>query len=102
MQTHTGLAFHNAFNDRVLWYRKTTADRSNVLLVAVSLDPHAAQQAAVELPLWEWGLPDHAALDAEDLMRGHRFTWLGKVQQLRLDPADLPFGIWRVRPAEGL
>jgi len=99
LHSHLGLAFHNAFNDRVLWFRKQSADRSNVLLVAVSLDPHAVQQAAVELPLWEWGLPDHAALDAQDLMRGHAFTWTGKVQQITLDPAELPFGIWRVRPA---
>ncbi len=101
LQTHLGLAFLNAFNDRVLWYRKATPDRGNVVLCAVSLDPHAVQEASVELPLWEWGLPDHAALEAEDLMRGHGFTWQGKVQRLRLDPHGLPFGIWRVRPAEG-
>ncbi len=102
LHSHLGLAFHNAFNDQVLWYRKQSADRSNVLLIAVSLDPHAVQQAAVELPLWEWGLPDHAALEVEDLMRGYSFTWTGKVQQIRLDPHELPFGIWRVRPAEGV
>lgn len=102
LQTHLGIAFHNAFNDQVLWYRKATADRSNVVLCAVSLDPHNVQEAAVELPLWEWGLPDHAALEAEDLMTGWQFTWHGKVQRLRLDPGGLPFGIWRVRPAGGL
>ena len=101
LQTHLGLAFHNAFNDQVLWYRKATPDRSNVVLCAVSLDPHHVQEASVELPLWEWGLPDHAALEAEDLMRGYRFVWHGKVQRLRLDPHELPFGLWRVRPAEG-
>ncbi|SDB15994.1 maltotransferase domain-containing protein [Belnapia rosea] len=102
LQTQMGLAFHNAFNDNVLWYRKATAERDNCILVAVSLDPHHVQQASVELPLWEWGLPDHAALEAEDLMRGHRFTWQGKMQQIRLDPGELPFGIWRVRPAGGI
>ncbi|MDI3306209.1 MAG: hypothetical protein QJR07_03830 [Acetobacteraceae bacterium] len=102
LQTHMGLAFHNAFNDRVLWYRKATPDRGNVVLCAVSLDPHNVQEATVELPLWEWGLPDHAALEAEDLMRGHRFIWHGKVQRLRLDPGDLPFGLWRVRPVGGV
>ncbi|MFC7692625.1 hypothetical protein ACFQY5_26635 [Paeniroseomonas aquatica] len=99
LQSHLGLAFHNASNDQVLWYRKESPDRSNVLLVAVSLDPRAAQAATVELPLWEWDLPDSGALEAEDLMRGSRFTWQGKTQQIRLDPAELPFGIWRVRPA---
>lgn len=101
LQDHMGLAFHNAFDDAVLWYRKATPDRSNVLLVAVSLDPHAPREATVELPLWEWGLPDHASLEAEDLMHGHRFAWHGKHQRIRLDPAHLPFGIWRVRPAVG-
>lgn len=102
LQSHLGLAFHHAFNDQVLWFRKQSADRSNVLLIAVSLDPHAVQQASVEVPLWEWGLPDHATLEVEDLMRGHSFTWSGKVQQITLDPHELPFGIWRVRPAGGV
>nr|WP_282571885.1 alpha-1,4-glucan--maltose-1-phosphate maltosyltransferase [Roseomonas acroporae] len=102
LQSHLGIAFHNAFNDQVLWYRKQSGDRTNVVLCAVSMDPHNVQEADVELPLWEWGLPDHATLEAEDLMRGTRFAWTGKVQRLRLDPNDLPFGIWRVRPAGGI
>jgi starch synthase (maltosyl-transferring) len=98
LQSHLGLAFHNAFDDAVLWYRKATPDRSNVVLVAVNLDPHHAREASVELPLWEWGLPDYAALEAEELMTGHRFVWRGKMQQIRLDPTWLPFAIWRVHP----
>jgi starch synthase (maltosyl-transferring) len=101
LQDHLGLAFLNAYDDQVLWYRKQSPDRSNVVLVAVSLDPHHAHEVSVEIPLWEWGLPDHETLEAEDLMHGHRFAWQGKVQRLRLDPAGLPFGIWRVRPARG-
>ncbi|HEV7268684.1 MAG TPA: alpha-1,4-glucan--maltose-1-phosphate maltosyltransferase [Falsiroseomonas sp.] len=102
LQTHLGVAFHNAFNDQVLWYRKATEDRGNVVLCAVSVDPHHLQETSVEVPLWEWGLPDDAALEVEDLMRdGRRFTWHGKMQRIRLDPSDLPFGIWRVRPAGG-
>jgi len=31
-------------------------------------------------------------------MRGRRFVWQGKNQRLRLDPADLPFAIWRIAP----
>ncbi len=99
LQSHLGVTFHNAFNDQVLWYRRATEDGSNTLLCAVSLDPFAAQEADVELPLWEWELPDEAALDAEDLFTGERFTWHGKPQRLRIDPGVRPFGIWRVRPA---
>ena len=62
------------------------------------MDPFNAQEASFEVPLWEWGLPDHASIEAEDLMRGNRLTFAGKMQHLRLDPADLPFAIWRLRP----
>ena len=68
-----------------------------MLLVAVSLDPLSAQEADVELPLWRWRLPDHAALGATELVSGAQFTWQGKRQHLRLTP-DAPYAIWRVRP----
>jgi starch synthase (maltosyl-transferring) len=69
-----------------------------MILVAVSLDPRDVQEAAIEIPLWEWGLPDHESLTATCLIRGHRFVWTGKQQRIRLDPADLPFAIWQVTP----
>lgn len=98
LQSHLGVAFHNAFNDNILYFAKATPSGDNTILVAISLDPHNVQEADFEVPLWTWGLPDHAAVVAEDLMRGGRAVWTGKVQHLRLDPHDLPFGIWRVAP----
>lgn len=98
LQWHRGLAFHTAVNDRVLWYRKANVDRSNVVLVAVSLDPFAPQSAAVEVPLWEWGLGDDATLTVDDLMHGGTAIWHGKHRTITLDPGTLPFGIWRARP----
>ncbi len=96
LQTHLGLQLYNAWNDNILLFGKRTADLSNFILVAVNLDPFNAQEAHFELPLWEFGLPDHASMHGEDLMNGHRWTWHGKVQWTRLDPACLPFGIWRL------
>jgi len=98
LQSHRGLAFHQAANDRVLWYRKANVDRSNVLLIAVSLDPFATQSADVEVPLWEWGLPDHEALIVDDLVSGGRDVWVGKYRTVTLDPRVLPFAVWRARP----
>jgi len=97
LQSHRGLAFHNAFNDRVLWYRKSNVDRSNVVLIAVSLDPFGPQWANVEVPLWEWGLNDDGAVAVTDLMRGGNDVWQGKNRTIHLDPRTLPFGIWRAR-----
>jgi starch synthase (maltosyl-transferring) len=98
LQTHLGVTFYNAFNDQILLYGKLSASRAEMVLVAVSLDPHNVQEATFELPLWEWKLPDHGSARIEDLMRGHSTVWTGKLQHVRLDPVDLPFAIWRVVP----
>ena len=97
LQTHLGFQAYTAWNDNILYFGKRTADLSNFILIAVSLDPHHAQEAHFELPLWELGLPDDADLHGEDLMNGHRWTWHGKVQWMRIEPWHLPFGIWRIQ-----
>lgn len=96
LHTHLGLQVYNAWNDNILYFGKRTADGKNFILVAVSLDPFNAQEAHFELPLWELGLPDDAATQGEDLMNGHRWTWYGKTQWMRIEPWHQPFGIWRI------
>ncbi|MDH6264624.1 starch synthase (maltosyl-transferring) [Rhizobium sp. SG_E_25_P2] len=97
LHSHLGLTLLPAYNDNVMFFEKASEGRENVLLIAVSLDPHAPQEADVEIPLWKWNLPDDGALSVEDLIGGHRFAWRGKWQRLRLDPQGLPFSIWRAR-----
>jgi starch synthase (maltosyl-transferring) len=99
LQSHLGVTFYPAFNDQMLLYGKQQPGGHEMILVAVSLDPHNVQEAAVEVPTWAWGLPDDATLAATDLIRGHRFVWTGKRQRIRLDPAELPYAIWRIAPA---
>ena len=107
LQNHLGVRFYHASDDAVLYFARfmpasaggTGAFGDDVLLAAISLDPRAPREADIELPLWEWGLPDHAALLAEDLMSGKPFTWRGKHQHIRLDPHALPFALWHVRPS---
>ncbi|MNE29716.1 Alpha-1,4-glucan:maltose-1-phosphate maltosyltransferase 2 [compost metagenome] len=99
LQTHLGVAFYHAWNDNILYFGKRTAERDNFILVAVSLDPHNAQEAHFELPLWELGLDDTADTLGEDLMSGHRWTWHGKTQWMRIEPWHLPFAIWRIEKA---
>lgn len=98
LQTHLGLSFYNAWNDNILYYGKMPPSGDEMILIAVSLDPHNAQEADFELPLWEWGLPDDAGVTVEDLVAERRFEWRGKVQHMRLDP-DRPYALWRVKPA---
>jgi starch synthase (maltosyl-transferring) len=90
------LRFHTAHDDSVLFYGKATANRDNVVWVAVNLDPHAAREAVIELPLQELGLGKDAVVEAEELLRGERFRWHGHRQAVRLDPRVNPCMIWRV------
>ncbi|RON09707.1 alpha-1,4-glucan--maltose-1-phosphate maltosyltransferase [Pseudomonas brassicacearum] len=96
LHSHLGLQVYTVWNDNILYFGKRIADGSNFILVAVSLDPFNAQEAHFELPLWEMGLPDDAVTQGEDLMNGHRWTWYGKTQWMRIEPWNQPFGIWRI------
>lgn len=109
LQQHLGVRFLPANDDGILYFARylpkghdpDAGFGDDVLLAAVSLDPRSPREADIELPLWEWGLPDHGYLIAEDLMHGHRFHWHGKHQHIRLDPHSLPFALWHVRPGRG-
>ena len=101
LQSHLGVTFYNAFNDHIIYYAKNAPGRLDKLLVAVNLDPHNPQECDFEVPLWEWNLPDDECLEAEDLLRDYQFTWHGKIQHLRLEPAT-PYAIWRVWPRQGI
>jgi starch synthase (maltosyl-transferring) len=95
LHSHLGVEFLLAYNDQVLYFRRFDADQ-NTLLIAISLDPFNAQDATIEVPLWRFGVADDGDIDAEDLMRGVRFTWHGKYQPVHFNPAELPFCIWRL------
>ncbi|MDB6062540.1 MAG: alpha,4-glucan--maltose-phosphate maltosyltransferase [Verrucomicrobiaceae bacterium] len=119
LQTHLGLKFLGSGNDQVLYFSKATADRSNVLLIAISLDPKQSQEAYLEVPLQLLAddLPardikedlhgaaiDTAAaekpaiqeLHVEELLRGQTMIWSGAYQHWYFDPNELPLAIWRV------
>jgi starch synthase (maltosyl-transferring) len=104
LHSHLGLTFLPAHNERILFFEKVTAARDNVILVAISLDPFAPQEADIELPwrtLEQWRVREWDALAVTDLMSGARFEWRGRRQHLRIEPDTRPFAIWRIAPAAG-
>ncbi|MBB3313379.1 starch synthase (maltosyl-transferring) [Rhizobium sp. BK196] len=100
LHSHLGLTLLPSSNSNVMFFEKADAERHNVLLIAVTLNPHAIEESSVEFPLWKFGLGDMSALALEDLVSGQNFKRTGKWQTIRLDPAHLPFAIWRVRAGE--
>ena len=56
-----------------------------------------------EVPLWEFGLPDHASIQVTDLVAEYDFTWTGKIQHVFIDPTQRPYFVWRLHdPEKGL
>ena len=103
LQSFTNLVFFNAWNDNIIYYGKMTPAKDDFLLFAVNLDPRNGQGADFEVPLWEFGLPDEASIDAKDLVSDTRFTWQGKVQHVWRDPYERPYAIWQLnQPGEAL
>ncbi len=101
LQDFRNISFLNAWNDNIVAYARMTPDKTNCIFVMVNLDPMKRQDCAYEIPLWEWGLPDSASVEVEDLLQGNVFTLYGKTHQIALDPQDRPAVIWRLRPPAG-
>ena len=79
----TNLEFLTALDPNVIVYCKMSEAQDNALVVAVNLDPHQAHGCNFEVPLWRFGLADHATIAAEDLSeRGALF--LGREDPARL------------------
>src|SRR5690606_35294574 len=73
LQHHRGTEVLSSSNPQVLFYCRATPQGDNMLLIAVSLDPHHPQESMVELPFWKLGLPDHGELAMEDLLHDRAF-----------------------------
>ena len=95
LQSYRNLQFHGANNERVLFYSKATPDRSSLVLVAVSLDPYAAQEAILELPLDRLGIPEDETYQVHDVLSGERALWQGASAVVQLTP-EKPAALWSV------
>lgn len=94
----TNLRFYRANDDNILFYGKMTADRSNMILIAVNLDPYDAHGTELEVPLWDLGLSETDNYIVEDLMTGARHLWSGAWHHWELGPNTNQTMILRVLP----
>ncbi|MFL5309584.1 MAG: alpha-1,4-glucan--maltose-1-phosphate maltosyltransferase [Myxococcales bacterium] len=95
LQQYRNLRFHKADNDRVMFYSKMTDDRTSQILVAVSLDPFAPQEAILDVPLFELNIQPDESYQVHELLSDERALWQGPTAQARLT-LDKPAAIWSV------
>ncbi len=97
LHSHLGIHFLLSGNENLLCYAKTSPTGDNIILVVVSFDPRQPQEADFDLTPEIFGYTAPGSLVMEDLFRGGTATWQTGMHRLRVDPATLPFGIWRLR-----
>jgi starch synthase (maltosyl-transferring) len=91
------LRFHPIDNEQMLCYTKNTPDHSNIILVAVNLDPHHTQSGWAEIALDQLGLDPRQPFQVHDLLGESRYLWYGPRNYLELNPYVLPAHVFRIR-----
>lgn len=98
LQSDRNLRFYPIDNPEILCFGKSTDDQSNIIVVAVNLDPHHTQSGWVELPAEDLGLDPQQTFQMHDLLTDARYLWQGNRNYVQLDPTSVPAQIFRVRP----
>ncbi|HEX2024444.1 MAG TPA: alpha-1,4-glucan--maltose-1-phosphate maltosyltransferase [Acidimicrobiales bacterium] len=94
------IRFHASLNDNILAWSKHTDDLTDIVLVVVNLDPHAAHEDTLSLDLGFLGLPWDDPFEAHDELTGTTYTWQGAHPYVRLDPRLQPAHVLHLRPAQ--
>ena len=100
LHLYKNLRFYGSEDEHILFYGKATPDNSNVILVALNLDPFETHHGGVFLPPGELGIRDDEVYEVEDLLTGATYSWYGRHNWVRLDPQVQPAHILRVRRLE--
>ena len=89
------LHFLETDSDQILCYAKAARDRSNIIIVAVNLDPSQAHYCTVIVPPEVVGVAPGQTYPVTDLLTGANYTWSAR-NYVRLDPAVQPAHLLRV------
>ena len=92
----TNLRFLDCPDPNILAYAKVAPDRSNIIVVAVNLDPHNAHESEIELPLADFGLKPDQEFSLEEAFTGRVLSWRGPRQRVALDPETNPALLFRL------
>jgi len=96
-QTNNPPQFHEVDNDEIICFSRMSPDKSQLILVVVSLDPHHQQSGWVDLPLEDLSLEETHPYQVHDLLGDSRFLWNGARNFVELDPRSSPAHIFQIR-----
>jgi starch synthase (maltosyl-transferring) len=94
LQGDLSLYFHPVDNPHILCYSKQTP--SNLILVAINLDPFQEQAGWIDLDLKNLAIPHNQTFDIEDLLTGTHYQWRDRSNYVALRPDVMPAHIFRI------
>ena len=100
MQEFVNLRFLSCNDPNILAYAKLTADRSNIVIIVINLDPQVAHEDTVEFPLVELGLTADAQFVLEEALSSRTIVCRGADQRFHLDPKTNPAMVFRLLSAD--
>ncbi|RYH74135.1 alpha-1,4-glucan--maltose-1-phosphate maltosyltransferase [Flavobacteriaceae bacterium 144Ye] len=95
LQQTNNIKFCEANNDNLLAFYKWNQERTNELLIVISLDHYYSQQANVQLPLSDLGIGHGHQVQVNDLVTGSSYNWHSEWNFVELHPT-LPFHIFKI------
>ena len=96
LQQTNNIKFCHIENDNLLAFYKWDQDKTNELLIIISLDQYYAQQGNVQLPLGDLGRHTGHQVQVKDLVTGSSYNWHSEWNFVELHPA-LPFHIFKIQ-----
>jgi starch synthase (maltosyl-transferring) len=90
------LRFLDCPDPNILAYAKVSADRGNIIIAVVNLDPHGVHGGNLALPLHDWGIDPGQEFWLEEAFTGHVSSLRGARQHVVLDPQINPALLYRV------
>lgn len=86
LQQTRKIRFLDINNDQLLCFYKATEDYSNIILVAVNLNPFCTESGWLRVPIDELGLDYERPYIAHDLLNEEKYVWQGDGAYIELDP----------------
>jgi starch synthase (maltosyl-transferring) len=99
LQRLRNLSLHGSDNEQVMCWSKRHVDpdgTEDLVIVAVNLDPHTAQETTLHLDMPALGLDWHEVFRVHDVLTDQTWQW-GQHNYVRLDPAHEPAHLLTVR-----
>jgi len=95
LQQTNNIKFCYIENDFLLAFYKWNQDKTNQLLIVISLDHYYSQRGSVQLPLSDLNIRDGQLINMNDLITGNTYNWHSEWNFVELHPT-LPFHIFRI------